>query len=69
MQQNIRSERQYQITKHWIEQFRMELLAQPDAQADQRSNIDPLIRQAMRDALQSQIDEMSDAMVAWESRQ
>lgn len=63
----IRNERQYRITKTQVEDFERKLHAlaeQPEA-----SGIHPRIRQAQRDAIRSQVDELREDLVAYEALQ
>lgn len=63
----IRNERQYRITKSQVEDFERKLQAF-DAQP-QAANIHPRIRQAQREAIRSQVDELRDDLVAYEALQ
>jgi len=63
----IRNERQYRITKSQVEEFERKLRAF-DEQAE-APGIHPRIRQAQRDAIRSQVDDLREDLVAYETLQ
>ena len=62
----INNERQYRITKTEAERFKR-TLAELEAKGDAREGIHPRLAQAERDALQSQLDDLSREMTEYEA--
>lgn len=62
----INNERQYRITKTEAERFKR-ALAELEAKGDAREGIHPRLAQAERDALQSQLDDLSHEMTEYEA--
>lgn len=63
----IRNERQYRITKAQVEDFERKLQAL-DTQTE-APGIHPRIRQAQRDAIRSQVDDLREDLIAYETLQ
>lgn len=60
----ITNERQYRITKDWLQRFR-----QARAAVEERARLHPRPRQAFRDAYDSQIEELHEQLEEYEALQ
>ena len=61
----ITNERQYQITKRKVRSFR-QAIEQFDAQGGERNDIHPRIRQAEREAMESQLEDLRSELAEYD---
>ncbi len=62
----IKNERQYRITKAWVQKF-TRTLAHLDAHPDEGSHLHPLLRKAERDGLASQVETLEGEIREYEA--
>lgn len=62
----IKNERQYRITKAWVQRF-TQTLARLDAHPEESASLHPLLRKAERDGIASQIETLQKEAAEYES--
>ena len=62
----IKNERQYRITKGWIQKF-TQTLGHLDTHPEESDSLHPLLRQAERDGLKSQIETLEQEVREYEA--
>ena len=62
----IKNERQYRITKAWIEKFR-QMLTQGDTPSEESAALHPLLKKAERDGVVSQIETLQQEVQEYEA--
>jgi ribosome-binding protein aMBF1 (putative translation factor) len=62
----IKNERQYRITKSWVQKF-TQTLARLDAHPEESAALHPLLQKAERDGLKSQIETLQQEVAEYEA--